>query len=282
MKNQKNNSISLFSQKIDKCTNLKHYFISLLLTVSITSCSVEEEELSSTEILTSESSSDQTAAQLFPSLANKFKLESTWGNGTTEIEYWVSQTKGFFYTNQWDRLIMKCQGIEGARTEVKEIGNHSIWDNHVLYYKGQISGLTSTDNELTIGQIHNHDNGSNVNNTVQRPLLRVYIVDGRMSAKLARTPYGETSDLTTADYGTQTGPLFANNNSYEIKLKILGNRQVQAFMKNTTTGASQTRTFWVPTAWSDHYDSFYFKAGLYNDGGNSTVTWNRITNFATW
>lgn len=96
MTNPKNSSIHLFAKKIDKYANLQRCFIALLLTVSVTSCSVEEEELSSTELLTSESYTNQTSAQLFPSLANVFKVESTWGNGTSENEYWVSQTKDFF------------------------------------------------------------------------------------------------------------------------------------------------------------------------------------------
>lgn len=276
MTNPKNSSIHLFAKKIDKYANLQRCFIALLLTVSVTSCSVEEEELSSTELLTSESYTNQTSAQLFPSLANVFKVESTWGNGTSENEYWVSQTKDFFFVNQWDKLIMKCQGIESARTEVKEIGNHSIWDNHVLYYRGAVTGF-STSNELTIGQIHNHENGSKISSTVQRPLLRVYLKDGIMAAKISKTPYGSSST-----YSTQTGPAYSSGNSYEIRLKILGDRRVEVLMKNTTTGKSNTRTFWVPTTWSNHYDAFYFKAGLYNDGGNTSVTWNKITAFETW
>ena len=89
-----------------------------------------------------------------------------------------------------------------------------------------------------------------------------------MYAKPAKTPYGESTTL----YSTQSGPLYSNGNKYEIRLKIVGsNRQLKVLMKNITTGSQNERTFWVPTAWSNHDDAFYFKAGLYhlNNSGNS-------------
>lgn len=160
-------------------------------------------------------------------------------------------------------VMMKCLSGDGHRTELKEDTGDEAPLDHYRRMEFTARFTSIPEHGVTIAQIHNR------HSSVKRPWIRVYI-DHDRKVKIKET---ETSpNGSSSNYSTYTGPLYTSGNSMTITVWTGTSGQKKGKVKIETGGNSYQKILWPSSSWNSYKNDYYFKAGVYTEGDNTTPT----------
>ena len=159
---------------------------------------------------------------------------------------------------------LKSAPYKGKRTELKEYPGieSSLNTDKVLTYEASVEDIS--ENGITIAQVHNRFKESDDYKS-RRPLLRVYIEDGKIRIKKT------SNDLTNSSgsYDPVTiGPSISEGSKFKVQLTT-GNEKVNVKVETNNDTLDEDFTPYTGGNYNDYKNYFYFKAGVYTEGYDS-------------
>lgn len=194
------------------------------------------------------------------------------GGDTDHEDYAVTykDNQAFYETSNGYMVFITEEG-KSERTELRDLGNRSFYEYHKLLWKGLVQNVDGND-EVTIAQIHN-------DGSVSRPLLRIYIKNRNIYAKMSENPTGTStylvSDDTDSRVWNKTGDgevAWNDSDRLTVAITIREDGRLTVYVKNRTTGEVMD-CFLTPnySNWNSYDGNYYFKSGAYNQGSNTAA-----------
>lgn len=191
----------------------------------------------------------ESSSHLSSSTSTSTTTESD-ATDTSVFDEWFTSSNGDYY--------LKSASHDGKRTEWKENGQSSLYDDKTLKYEASVTDIP--ENGVTIAQLHNRGSG------VKRPYIRVFI-DNDRKIKIKETTndltnssgqWDETPDEDTLPYTAGDKfkvQLTVDNGTLNVKVETNDGTLEQDFTPNVTN--------------NDYDDTYYFKAGVYTEGDDT-------------
>lgn len=196
------------------------------------------------------------------------KLQSSYlSSDQKDLEDWCQD---FFYLDG-NRMVLKNDDDEFDRTELRQTEDLSLGTWSRMRFKANLEDLPDGDG-ITFAQIHNDAGG--VSGIVKRPLVKIYVRNGRIYAGV-NSNYGDGSNtVETFDIVSYTEGV---NVIVTVILRSDGNVKIQVKKWKKTYSI----TFTPDDNWNDSEvkGQFYFKTGLYSQeaGEKSTIEYNYLS-----
>ena len=159
----------------------------------------------------------------------------------------------YFDVNSSGQRVFKCDNEKSHRTEIKEKSGKesSLSTSKDMEYIGKLENIPNLG--VTVAQVHNRGTG------VKRPLLRVYVVNGKFYIKTTTN----NPTLSTGTYSTITGPNYTSGSTYTLRIRFSSGN---VLIDITTTSGSISPTITPTSNWSSFSTKYYLKAGVYTEG----------------
>lgn len=203
---------------------------------------------------------------------NDFVIESSSHNSSSDD----TSTDSWPYNNHdlsssWYRLsggdyYLTCDKYEGKRTEWKEDSGYerSLSTSKVMKYEASLTNIPG--DGVTVAQMHNrYSSGSEKS---RRPLLRVYIEDGKIRVKKTNNDLTNTSGSYDSEV---VGPSYSEGSKFKVQLTT-GSGKVNVKIETSSGTLDQDFSPYTGGNYSDYDDKFYFKAGVYTEGHDVSPT----------
>ncbi len=199
-----------------------------------------------------------------------FDLETSWDNSDPKssraIDYNPNCVDGKGYLDQKSngQYVFKCRSADGHRTELKEKLARGLYANRKMEYTAIVQNLPA--DGVTIAQVHNREVG---NLEVNRPLLRVYIDDNKKIKVKVTTNSPDNTNGTYTTLPSSSGGIPYTSGA-EIKLAIqIYNGKIYIDVSSSSSTTKLDLTVTPSSAWDDHKENYYLKAGVYTEGNNT-------------
>lgn len=209
----------------------------------------------------------------FKSALSDSKLHYYTNNGKNKLDLKKAELEcNINYFSICDNLlILTSPGQRKDRTEIRQDKNLSLNDYSAMTFSAIFENVPSTnkDKGVTIGQIHNDKK------EVKRPLLRVEIAGGNEIRVIVTDSYHKGEGNVENDFLVS----FKEKDHIECKIEIKKHsNKVSVFVKNNTSGKSNTKTYKVSKLWRKMDGQFYFKAGAYTQvsGPKTKVSYDKF------
>lgn len=189
-----------------------------------------------------------------------FDGETSSGNGgsiSSRAYFNPSTTDGqfFFDVNSSGQRVFKCYAADSNRTELKEKSGKesSLSTAKDMEYIAKLESIPSLG--VTVAQVHNRGDG------VNRPLLRVYVENGKFYIKTTTN----NPSSSTGTYSSITGPSYVSGSDYTLRIRFSSGK---VLITITTTSGTISSTITPTSSWSSYSSKYYLKAGVYTEGNN--------------
>jgi hypothetical protein len=151
--------------------------------------------------------------------------------------------------------VFKCFAPKSNRTEIKEKQGleSSLSTAKDMEYIAKLESIPSLG--VTVGQVHNRGSG------VNRPLLRVYVYNGKFYIKTTTN----NPSQSTGTYSTITGPSYTAGTDYTLRIRFSNG---DVLITITTTSATLDSTITPTSSWNSYSTKYYLKAGVYTEGND--------------
>lgn len=189
------------------------------------------------------------------------KIETTWlskkASKTQSFNACGVDNEGFLDKYSSGNVVFRARKGRLQRTELKEAPGKEkgLWFYKQFtfnaYYKNLVPGKG-----FTIAQVHNRGNG------VKRPLLRVYIENNRVKIKVTTN----NPKNSTGKYKVYNGPRYIAGTNARVTVTL--NKGKATIWVKTTSG-SLWKQITPTSSWNSVKNSYYLKAGLYNQDSNA-------------
>jgi hypothetical protein len=188
------------------------------------------------------------------------ETSSTSGASISKRAYFnPSTTDNTFYfdKNASNQRVFKCYRADSNRTELKEKSGKesSLNTSKDMEYIAKLENIP--ENGVTVAQVHNRGTG------VKRPLLRIYVENGRF--KMKKTKNSPTASSGTYD-SVVNGPIYKSGTTFTLRVRFSNGKVLVNI--STTSSTMSTKTFTPSSDWNGVSSKYYLKAGVYTEGND--------------
>ncbi|PRP66826.1 polysaccharide lyase family 7 protein [Nonlabens agnitus] len=186
------------------------------------------------------------------------KLQRYTNAGTEKIEYKKAEEfcNPLFFTTCDNLMVLTATDQAKDRIEFRQEKDLSLNDQSIMRLQASFQNLPigSTTKGVTMAQIHSDASG------VERPLLRVEYTGAKDVRVVVTDTYVKGAGKSINDFMMN----FQDGHELYCKLEIMeSGNQVHVYLKNITTGKSNSKTYTVSNKWLEKDGDFYFKTGAY-------------------
>ena len=211
----------------------------------------------------------------FSSALKDSKLQRYTNAGSDKKEYKAAEEycNPLFFTACGNLMVLTATDKAKDRIEFRQEKDLALNDQSIMRLQASFQNLPtgSSTKGVTMAQIHSDASG------VERPLLRVEYTGANDVRVVVTDTYEKGEGKSTNDFMVN----FRNGHELYCKLEIMeSGNQVSVYVKNVTTGKSNSKTYTVVKKWLEKDGDFYFKTGAYlQESGSSPVVKYQLLNY---